>query len=136
HRGKINVRDITDGTSNTIMLGERSWYSKAGGTCGAATAMLMKSHNWPARSEGAAFSDNVSLTFYAAFGRGAVFLNAPVGLNEAPSSSVLDCTFGYASSHVGGVQFLLCDGSVRFISDTISQSPTTAAIDSTFKYLL
>jgi hypothetical protein len=36
-------------------------------------------------------------------------------------------SFGFSSEHPGGGQFALMDGSVRFISETISQTPYLAA---------
>ena len=84
----VRIRDITDGTSNTSMVGERSISSAAG--------------IW-------------------------------VGLraNQNENDAVTDCSHdsqinavvrSFSSPHRGGAHFLLCDGSVRLLSDKIGSS--------------
>jgi prepilin-type N-terminal cleavage/methylation domain-containing protein len=91
HHSKTRFRDITDGTTNTFMLGERrtdtelGWYS-----------------TWPGMvSEG-------EEAFQRILGSADHVPNDPV--------AHLD---DFSSHHVGGAQFVLGDGSVRFISENI-----------------
>lgn len=84
------IRDMLDGTSNTLMVSERSFEFGAG--------------IWPG-----------------------------VGGHEMETDQISDGSFisplnksltGFSSSHGGGVNVMLGDGSVRFIADTVESSTT------------
>lgn len=100
------ISDITDGTSNTFMFGERSkkMYSmiKGGG--------YASDFSW----QSGRYYDSLFTTLYPPN----VFVNTPPGLN-ATSDSYLSAT-NPGSMHIGGAHFALCDGSVRFISNSIN----------------
>ncbi len=127
---RVNMRDILDGTSNTIMMGERRFHVRGNdvartwiGTnvttpaeCAAnfdfATGMYVGEHrNWSGRrwnDGGAGFSAfNTCLP-----------PNAPQCAHANH-----DAQNGYytaSSNHKGGAQVLLADGAVRFISENIN----------------
>lgn len=91
HNSKVRMRDLTDGTTNTFMVGERrtdaelGWYS-----------------TWPGMvAEG-------EEAFQRILGSADHVPNDPVGHLD-----------DFSSNHVGGAQFVLGDGSVRFISENI-----------------
>ena len=96
----IKFRDITDGTSNTFAVGERldgtpTFQAGASLWCG-----VDQPDETSARSEGINY----------------VVASVSIPLN--PESAV-DARDGFASGHPDGGNFLLCDGSARFISDLI-----------------
>jgi prepilin-type N-terminal cleavage/methylation domain-containing protein/prepilin-type processing-associated H-X9-DG protein len=117
-----NVRfsQITDGTSNTALVGERAWNLNAQtGTVFCNAGLIYGT-----------VSQNEQLTIRMNLGTGTVPINSGVGN---------DCIFGYSSRHPGGIQMALCDGSVRFISETIDHRPGPdglRAVQSTFERLL
>lgn len=91
HNSKVRIRDITDGTTNTIMVGERrtdpglGWYS-----------------TWPGMvAEG-------EEAFQRILGSADHVPNDPVGHLD-----------DFSSNHTGGSQFMMGDGSVRFVSENI-----------------
>ncbi len=106
----IGLRDITDGTSNTIAVGERAFMLRG---------VLLKA------SVVFAVNDNdANATTYGmstVVGDGARTINSEIR--------------GFSSLHPGGAQFLMADGSVRFISETI-EHVTDAPINSTFQRLI
>jgi prepilin-type N-terminal cleavage/methylation domain-containing protein len=81
-------RDVTDGLSQTVMVGERS--------------SAIAPSTW------------VGVVPHSEHGPGRV-----VGIGEAPPNFDLDAFHNFSSFHPGGVHFVLGDGSVHFVSDTI-----------------
>ena len=92
---KVKIRDITDGTSNTIMVGERDEAGGAGSWIG----------NRNPDGNGLHGSDYV-------LGSAWPVINDPV-------PAIYRRGTGFSSRHTGGAQFLMCDGAVRFISENI-----------------
>ncbi len=91
-------RDVPDGTSNTIMIGERpvegnrvtAWWAAASG--------------------------------YDVHGLGDQVLDSSEGLRDGTPGSVGIDARHWWSLHYGGTQFLLSDGSCRFVSNSIDHS--------------
>ncbi len=111
---KINFRDITDGTSNTILIGERAWkYAQV--NVGAATV-----YGFSASINNPSGSANVKSAALACLGQGYD------GINWT-ANNLIHQTRGFSSGHTGGAQFVLCDGSVRFISENIDYKRTDNA---------
>jgi prepilin-type processing-associated H-X9-DG protein len=95
------MQDITDGSSNTLMLGERD-------------TQICQSGTWiGVRNPGA----NGTRGLNVVAGNVHVRINTP----DPPItwSASNGCLQGFSSLHPGGANFALCDGSVRFISNNI-----------------
>ena len=109
---KIGFQDITDGTSNTLMAGERSW-RKNNLVVGAANAL--------------GFSANTCATgtsWSVKSGQLAAIAIGYDGINWTANNRQHQ-TRGFFSLHPGGVHFAMCDGSVRFISENIDYAKLT-----------
>jgi prepilin-type N-terminal cleavage/methylation domain-containing protein len=108
------LRDNTDGTSNTIMIGERSYQDQVFDACGPSTGTTTtKIGNWGWWSFGA---------------EGNAFLGTGVPINFRISNCTEfldpvrydDRINAMGSLHVGGAHVTLMDGAVRFLSENIS----------------
>lgn len=122
----IKIRDITDGTTNTILVGEQSAYlignrqnrtacPTSGPWMGIKNSRVMGS----GRAEnymraGSAPADNDDRCFNLTTIRESP--NPPVGSAIQQQGR---CNTPLASHHTGGVQVLMGDGTVRFLSDNI-----------------
>ncbi|QDT52225.1 Type II secretion system protein G precursor [Caulifigura coniformis] len=116
------ISEVTDGTSNTIAIGERC-YQSGGVIYGAASL-------WGMRGAGDA-SGAEETGMVNAFACGWRSINAPQEPGTNPTHRR-----GFSSTHEGGAQFLLTDGAVRFISENIHHRPGARPVDTTFASLL
>jgi len=118
--GLIRIRDVIDGTSSTVMLGERNHTDRVYDAYFASGATTNPMGGWGfwAPSGGQLGLTDVTMSSF-----GPINYEMPTGLGtvaNSPEENYRLCSFG--SQHVGGAQFALADGSVRFISEDVSIS--------------
>ncbi|MCA9132299.1 MAG: DUF1559 domain-containing protein [Planctomycetales bacterium] len=112
---RIDFGSISDGTSNTLLVGERAWrYHDL--TVGAANAL-----GFSAETCNPSSSWNIKSAGLAALGIGYD------GINWSANNRIHQ-TRGFSSNHTGGAQFVMCDGSVQFISENIDYAKLSVTI--------
>jgi prepilin-type N-terminal cleavage/methylation domain-containing protein/prepilin-type processing-associated H-X9-DG protein len=114
NQGPVTITNIPDGTSNTILVGERD--RKLG--IGAIWAIRRSTGG----SLGGTARERPNLPYLG--GRGASCCG-----NDKNEAGLDVCRRGeFSSTHPGGLNMVWCDGSVRFISETIESDPVTTTI--------
>jgi prepilin-type N-terminal cleavage/methylation domain-containing protein/prepilin-type processing-associated H-X9-DG protein len=120
---QIRFADITDGTSNTLAVGERK--SKDG----AFAALWAGLSEAPSETAGGANGAQGCV-------RGYTYYRMPDGVTN---TGVTAPDLAYSSNHSGGANFVLCDGSIRFINNNINwtdpNTPKASASFGTFNRL-
>lgn len=112
----VTIKDISDGTTSTLMMGEKYHQDDFFDT-------------WTASNSGLQMHQ-VSAWAWAGGMKGAaqVFCSSAVGLNNSVryyTSATNDIAAqdrrfnGWGSGHIGGVCFVYCDGSVHFLRQTL-----------------
>ena len=86
------IRDVIDGTSNTLFVGE--------------------SHSHQGSPDG------VGCHYVSHWTASWIFSGTPYGINLTTTGFLADC--GFRSRHPGGAQFVMVDGSARFVSETVN----------------
>ncbi len=131
---QTSFRDVTDGTSNTLLLTETLF-----GTRGDDTSSLVDAQRQIKRVSGGApcsmSADTLAAQAASGFGGGRAsswlrnqtyntMINAyyPPNHSDPDVSHHGDCLMAARSLHPGGVQAALTDGSVRFVSETVELS--------------
>ncbi len=146
----LGFKDMTDGTSNTVIIGERAfefpspqfrqyvaWATDGNFVNGDSTAGFIGQPGaatmWV--SVGNAGGGVGGVTSSVAGGIGCINGHQSlVGQSRA--------LIGFSSNHKGGAQFVMGDGAVRFISENIDHAPDSNAnredgsVDSTFERLI
>lgn len=94
----LNMKSVSDGTSNTFMIGEN--------------VVFMDYHSAAYFSDGDWATASIPLNYMPASARPENFKD-----QEAPALS--KAVRGFKSMHAGGAQFVMSDGSVHFVQETI-----------------
>jgi prepilin-type N-terminal cleavage/methylation domain-containing protein/prepilin-type processing-associated H-X9-DG protein len=119
----ITFADITDGTSNTLAVGERATRvitaaTPNGGQFAALLTVISEVNGETAGGQSGA--------------RGYTYYRMPDG--ETQTGAILQEN-AFSSLHVGGANFALCDGSVRYINQNINWTAAGARPLGTFNKL-
>ncbi len=120
--GGVKISQVTDGTSNTILVGENAAPGSKVWAMGQARGPLCDVCTSPNFAMGPAWNDWQWSTGLDLQGRAPNTWKNGAGANaSAGGSCAINCSNynNYYSFHTGGAQILLVDGSVRFISQNL-----------------
>jgi prepilin-type N-terminal cleavage/methylation domain-containing protein/prepilin-type processing-associated H-X9-DG protein len=109
--GRVRITDITDGTSNTLLAGDahytlKNYFYTTGPNAGQ-----------PRTGDTQWANGHVYFSWFQT--------NTPMNLHTVatwpydPARTGEDGKYGFRSVHVGGCHFAFCDGSVKFVRQTI-----------------
>jgi prepilin-type N-terminal cleavage/methylation domain-containing protein/prepilin-type processing-associated H-X9-DG protein len=110
--GRVNVKNITDGTTHTFLIGEISWLVGPQRIWAVSTATTTQ----PPNANWISFiytAKNILSPLNFAY-------RAPTDYTSVPCSPCDNNDLSFGSMHPGGAHFVMCDGSVQFIQEDIT----------------
>jgi hypothetical protein len=122
--GGLRIGEVTDGTSNTIAVGEIAWIRRL------ATGAQLRHQAavWAGCRQGQQGNCTDD-----------VFAGGRAAINHLNNNSD-QLAESFSSLHVGGAHFVLCDGSVHFVSENIDYVTNgvsnSSNVDSAYERLL
>ncbi len=120
---KNGLKDMTDGSSNTMIVGEYSGLAKGQTMSSIKTAGPEQTYGWFNTGAWYGFWDRQDSSIYA-IQLGAIKTvwaapNQTYFLGSGASSAATSFVQSLKSQHVGGIHILMGDGSVRFLSENV-----------------
>jgi prepilin-type N-terminal cleavage/methylation domain-containing protein/prepilin-type processing-associated H-X9-DG protein len=109
---RTRLIDITDGTSQTVMIGDRAWVQTQGTWAGAPSGAITRPgprNPWPSATASAAILVQVHNNWIN------ILTDSDGGLDD------------FSSAHGGGANMLFADGSVHFLRDITADGPAHVA---------
>ncbi len=128
--GLVRIRDVIDGTSSTLLLGERNHTDSNYDTffSGGYSQNPMSGWGYWAPSGGQFAMTDLTMSSYSRINYRLPFdfANRPGSISSSAtfdaSSEVIQRMCSFGSQHTGGAHFALADGSARFLSENIDQT--------------
>jgi prepilin-type N-terminal cleavage/methylation domain-containing protein/prepilin-type processing-associated H-X9-DG protein len=128
--GLVRIRDVIDGTSNTLLMGERSHVDANFDTffTGGYAANPMTGWGYWAPSGGQMAITDLTMSSFGPINYRIPFnfankpgsISSAASFDSSPENIRRMCAFG--SQHTGGAHVALVDGSVRFLSENLDQA--------------
>ena len=122
----VNLSAITDGTSNTFAIGEISWNDNRGYYFWYAASASGNSSLFSTKSVGRKWKFNIhkSIKTEPEIEDWSLAAAGSPNLVKQTFQKTQGYSYGsFGSNHPGGLVMGLCDGSIRFVSETIADQP-------------
>ena len=138
-----SIASVSDGTSNTLMVGERAWQTPATPEAGATPPQYFHITNGAVILGTRGVRQNSEQGLADTMGTGRYKLNFRVFWPAPNGSTAQGARRAFSSLHTGGAQFVRADGGVIFLANSVQASfdsrdtaTTDSVIDTTWEALL